>query len=91
MSDINYGASTANIQIRLDPDILQDLINGDGEESIRDDKLRAAYEKNCSLRELQVYRLFKHLVSELNGKLKGRRERFKLVDEGDGLIFEYDA
>ncbi|NRA38462.1 MAG: hypothetical protein HRU15_10005 [Planctomycetes bacterium] len=83
MGEVNYGAGNSNIQIRLDPDILQDLIVGDGS--------AAGDDKNSSLRELQVYRLFKHLVSDLNGKLKGRRERFKLVDEGDGLIFEYDS
>jgi hypothetical protein len=92
MPEANYNPGNNTIKVRLDTDILRDLIYGD--ETIaesRDDKTRLLREKDCSLREIQVYRLFKNLVSELNGKLKGRRERFKLVEEGDGLILEYDV
>lgn len=89
MADANYHGGNA-ISVRLDPDILRDLIYGDNADEIRDEKQRIQFEKNSSLREIQVYRLFKNLVSELNGKMKGRRERFKLVEEGDGLILEYD-
>ena len=53
------------------------------------DQSRAEYQRTCALREHQVYRLMRSMVSQLNGRLKGRRERFKLVDEGDGLIVEY--
>ena len=91
MPDANYNPGSAAINVRLDQDILRDLIYGDeGAIDTRDEKARVAYEKMCSLREIQVYRLFKNLVSELNAKTKGRRERFKLVEEGDGLILEYD-
>ncbi len=91
MPDANYNPGNSTIKVRLDTDILHDLIYGDEPHlENRDDKSRVAHEKDCSLREIQVYRLFKNLVSELNGKMKGRRERFKLVDEGDGLILEYD-
>ncbi len=91
MPDANYNPGSNSINVRLDPDILHDLIYGDDPQiDQRDEKARIQYEKLCSLREIQVYRLFKNLVSELNGKTKGRRERFKLVEEGDGLILEYD-
>lgn len=91
MPDANYNPGSSSISVRLDQDILHDLIYGD-EPRIdkKDDKAQAHYDKLCSLREIQVYRLFKNLVSELNGKTKGRRERFKLVEEGDGLILEYE-
>ena len=47
--------------------------------------------KQAALRELQVYRLLRSMVSEMNTKLRGRRERFKLVEEGDGLVVEFCA
>lgn len=81
MNDLGFGNS---ISVRLDPEILRALIYGeDGKGKSDDDAQQTA------LRELQVYRLLRHLVTEMNGKLKGRRERFKLVDEGEGLVIEF--
>ena len=90
MPEANYNPNNHSVSVRLDPDILRDLIYGDDHGDVRDEKQRIQFEKETSLREIQVYRLFKNLVSELNGKMKGRRERFKLVEEGDGLILEYE-
>jgi hypothetical protein len=85
----SYGSNHA-IKVQLDPDIMQDLIFGtDGEVELRDERARITYERNCALREHQIYRLMRSLVSQFNGRLKGRRERFKLVEEGDGLVLEF--
>ena len=80
-STSSYGGSHA-IRVTLDADILQDLIFGEPPDT-RDEASRIAYERNCALREHQVYRLMRSVVSQFNGRLKGRRERFKLVEEGD--------
>jgi hypothetical protein len=85
MSDATGFSPT--IRVQLDPAILQDLIYGD-EPSTRDETARIAWERTCALREHQVYRLMRSLVSQCNTRIKGRRERFKLVEEGDGLVLE---
>ncbi len=76
----------APLSVRLDPDILNDLIYGGNNPEQTPDKTST---DQANLRELQVYRLMRSIVSEFNTKLKGRRERFKLVEEGDGLIIEF--
>jgi hypothetical protein len=80
-----------NLGVRLDPDVLTELIYGGEQERdrSRDPKAQADYEHTCALRELQVYRLMRSIVSEYNQKSKGRRERLKLVEEGDGLVLEF--
>lgn len=90
MSEIGYGATSA-IRVRLEPDILADLVYGgvrDPKQFRGDDGARIEWERECALREHQVYRLLRNVVQQFNGKLKGRRERFKLVEEGDGLVIE---
>lgn len=89
MNDSSFSQNA--IRVQLDPSILHDLIFGDDEDESRDDRARALYEKTCALREHQVYRLMRSIVSQLNGRLKGRREKFKLVEEGDGLVLEFSA
>ncbi|TVR45503.1 MAG: hypothetical protein EA402_04390 [Planctomycetota bacterium] len=84
-----YGAN--NIRVQLDPDILHELIFGGEPEPGRDERSQADYHRTCALREHQVYRLMRSLVSQFNGRLKGRRERFKLVEEGDGLVLEFSS
>lgn len=91
MSEANF-TSTNVIRVQLDSDVLRDLIHGDiVEREPRDEKMRAALERTCALREHQVYRLMRSMVQQLNSRLKGRRERFKLVEEGEGLILEFMA
>lgn len=90
MNDVSYSAAQKAIRVHLDPDILRELVYGelnDGE--TRDDRARAMAERNCALREHQVYRLLRNIVSQFNGKLKGRRERMRLIEEGDGLSIEF--
>ena len=90
MNDTAYSANA--IRVQLDPAILQDLIYGDSEDSEQlDDRSRVAYDRTCALREHQVYRLMRSIVSQLNGRLRGRREKFKLVEEGEGLVLEFSA
>jgi hypothetical protein len=91
MSESSSYSNGQSIRVQLDTDILQELIYGsDADEQGRSgDHSRAEYQRTCALREHQVYRLMRSMVSQFNGRLKGRRERFKLVDEGDGLIVEY--
>lgn len=89
MSDTNFGPGHS-IRVQLDPEILREIIYGpDSDREPRDEKERTKQQLMCSLREHQVYRLMRHIVSQLNVRLKGRRERFKLVEEGEGLILEY--
>lgn len=91
MNDVSYSAASQKaIRVHLDSDILRDLVYGElAEMDTRDEKTRALLERQCSLREHQVYRLLRSIVSQFNTKLKGRRERFKLIEEGDGLIIEF--
>lgn len=93
MSEASSYSSGQSIRVQLDPEILHELIFGsDAPESGRgDERARIDYQRTCALREHQVYRLMRSLVSQFNGRLKGRRERFKLVEEGDGLVLEYSA
>jgi hypothetical protein len=92
VNDVTYSGTGATFRVRLDPEIMRELVYGgvDPAEG-RDDKARATIERTCSLRELQVYRLMRSIVGELNQRMKGRRERFKLVEEGEGLFLEFIA
>ncbi|MDA3959931.1 MAG: hypothetical protein PF961_04005 [Planctomycetota bacterium] len=91
MNDVSYStASQKAIRVQLDAEILRDLVYGEiNEAELRDERSRQAAERSCALREHQVYRMLRSIVSQFNGKLKGRRERFKLIEEGDGLIIEF--
>ncbi len=85
MADHQY--SPHAIRVQLDSEIMRELIYGDLDDKVGADQ--AKQERLCALREHQVYRLLRSVVSQLNTRLKGRRERFKLVEEGDGLVLEY--
>lgn len=91
MNDVAF--QSYNLTVRLDPDILDELIYGGESErnATRDPARQADYERTCALRELQVYRLMRSVVSEFNTKSKGRRERMKLVEEGEGLFIEFGS
>jgi len=89
MNDAGFTTGNNTIRVLLDADIMQELIYGDeNPEAINNDRERLAAERKCALREHQLYRLMRSMVSQFNGRLKGRRERFKLVDEGNGLVIE---
>ena len=80
MNDVNYMAGSAGgIRVQLDQKIMRSLVEGDG----------SGDEREQNLREHQVYLLMRSVVSQFNERMKGRRERFKLIDEGDGLIIEF--
>ncbi len=93
MNDIAYSPGTAGSVIRVqpDPEILRDLIYADGGEDLRDDRAKRLYAQSCQLREHQVHRLLRSIVQQFNARAKGRRERFKLVEEGDGPVLEYSC
>ena len=84
MNDFQHSAIT----VKLDPDILHELIYGDGE-APREAAKAAEWQRTCGLRELLMYRLLRQMVSDFNGKLRGRREKLKLVEEGDGLTIQF--
>lgn len=84
MNDVAYSAS-GTIRVRVDPEIMRELV-GEGDGDAKDEKGR---ERQRSLREYQVYRLMRSIVTEFNQRAKGRRERFKLVEDGDGLFLEF--
>ena len=83
MNDVTYSSNA--IRVQLDPDVLHDLVYGDGPDGDEH------YQRSCALREHQIYRLLRSVVSQFNGRMKGRRERLKLVEEGDGLVLEFSA
>ena len=85
MADHQYSPHASRVQ--RDGEIMRELIYGDLDDKNPADQ--AKQERLCALREHQVYRLLRSVVSQLNTRLKGRRERFKLVEEGDGLVLEY--
>ena len=51
-------------------------------------KYQEVYELNCNIRELQVYKLLQKMVADMNHHLKGRSEKLRLFDEGEGLFLE---
>jgi len=51
-------------------------------------KYEEVYELNCNIRELQVYKLLQKMVADMNGMLKGKPEKLRLFDEGEGLHLE---
>ena len=51
-------------------------------------KYEEMYEVNCNIRELQVYKLLQKMVADMNEVLKGKPEKLRLFDEGDGLYME---
>ncbi|MFW5844745.1 MAG: hypothetical protein ACOCXJ_00805 [Planctomycetota bacterium] len=81
----------SGITVKLDPDILNELVYGGTGHEPRDPAAQAEYHRTCALRELLVYRLLRSIVSDFNGKMKGRRERLKLVEEGEGLVLEFGS
>lgn len=51
-------------------------------------KYQEIYELNCNIRELQIYKMLQKMVADMNQHLKGRPERLRLFDEGEGLFLE---
>lgn len=51
-------------------------------------KYQEIYELNCNIRELQVFKLLQKIVADMNALLKGRPEKLRLYDEGEGLYLE---
>lgn len=51
-------------------------------------KYQEVYDLNCNIRELQVYKLLQKMVADMNQHLKGRPEKLRLFDEGEGLFLE---
>lgn len=51
-------------------------------------KYMEVYELNCNIRELQVYKLLQKVVADMNELLKGKPEKLRLFDEGNGLFLE---
>jgi hypothetical protein len=51
-------------------------------------KYQDVYELNCNIRELQVYKLLQKMVADMNELLKGKPEKLRLFDEGNGFYLE---
>lgn len=91
MKDVAYTPANT-IRVQIDPEILHDLVYIEGPEGEgRDERTKQLYRQMCALREHQIYRLLRSIVSQFNQRLKGRRERLKIVEEGDGLILEFSS
>ncbi len=85
MNEPTTASGSRSIRISLDQEILHNLIHGPGGEAPSAD----TFDRESSLREHLIYCLMRDMISQFNSRLKGRRERFKLVDEGDGLVIEF--
>jgi len=78
--------------VELDRTLLKGVIETDGLNALSEDmrkKYQAAYKTASDLRELRLYKLLQSIVAGLNATaLKGKTEKLRLVDEGDGLTIE---
>ncbi len=81
--------SKPTIKVKLDEEIMNKIIKADSFNEVGgDESRRKLYEHNCNLRELEIYKLFKKFVQQMNEKLKMRQEKMRLIEEGDGLYIE---
>jgi hypothetical protein len=79
--------------VELDKTLLKGVIETDGLNAMSEEARKpylSAYRTACELRELRLYKLLQNLVAGLNeNALKGKAERLRIVDEGDGIVIEF--
>lgn len=85
--------SKESVRVKISEEILKKIIYADthqehdGESNSRLERL---YEHTCNLRETQIYKLLQDFVAQMNDRLKMRRERMRVVDEGQGIYIELE-
>ncbi len=77
--------------VEIDKTALKKIVEADSFQKMNVEtkkKYEEMYEVNCNIRELQVYKLLQKMVADMNDLLKGKPEKLRLFDEGDGLYIE---
>lgn len=77
--------------VEIDKEALKKIVEADSFLNMNIEtkkKYQEVYDLNCNIRELQVYKLLQKMVADMNQHLKGRPERLRLFDEGEGLFLE---
>ena len=77
--------------VEIDKTALKKVIEADSFHNMNVEtkkKYQEVYDLNCNIRELQVYKLLQRMVADMNDLLKGKPEKLRLYDEGDGLHLE---
>jgi hypothetical protein len=77
--------------VEIDKAALQKIVEADTFSKMTSEekkKYQDIYDLNCNIRELQVFKLLQKVVADMNGLLKGRPEKLRLFDEGNGLFLE---
>ncbi len=77
--------------VEIDKDALKKIVEADSFLNMNVEtkkKYQEIYELNCNIRELQIYKMLQKMVADMNQHLKGRSEKLRLFDEGEGLFLE---
>jgi hypothetical protein len=77
--------------VEIDKEALKKIVEADSFLNMNIEtkkKYQEVYDLNCNIRELQIYKLLQKMVADMNQLLKGRPERLRLFDEGEGLYLE---
>ncbi|RKY11101.1 MAG: hypothetical protein DRP82_07845 [Planctomycetota bacterium] len=79
--------------VALDEALLKSVIETDTFHALPDDvkkQFEATYRVMCELREARLTKLLSKLVADANKTVfKGKQEKVRIYDEGDGLCVEF--
>lgn len=93
MSNSTSNLGKEAVRVKINEEIMKKIIYADTyqeNEAGKDSHSARLYEHTCNLRETQVYKLLQDYVAQMNEKLKMRRERMRVVDEGHGIYIELE-
>ncbi len=77
--------------VQVSKSVLEKIIEADTFTSMTAEekkKYQKMFELNSNIREMLVYKLLQRIVADMNEVLKGKPEKLRLLDEGDGLYLE---
>ena len=77
--------------VEIDKTALKKIVEADTFNKLSSEekkKYQDIYDLNCNIRELQVYKLLQKVVADMNEMLKGKPEKLRLYDEGNGFFLE---
>ena len=79
--------------VALDGALLKSIVETDTFHALPDDvkrRFEATYKVMCELREARLTKLLSKLVADANKSVfKGKQEKVRIYDEGDGLCVEF--
>lgn len=85
--------SQARKSVVIDSSLLKSIVETDTFHALPDDvkkRFEATYKVMCDLREARLLKLFSKLVSDANKTVfKGKQEKIRIYDEGDGPCLEF--